>query len=98
MNGFSTEQARDRHFDDCIRNKSNNISMPTGKNRTVGFYKFQNKIPCPILIYNDFEAVSVEKKRIIEKHEEKTMIGEDGKEEKKIIKTQIKETYHEHHA
>ena len=45
----------------------------------------------------DFEAISVEMNRIIEKYEETPFIGEDGIEVKIRTKTQIKEKYHEHH-
>ena len=88
MNGFSSEQARDNHFDDCIRNKAGNTIMPTGKNRFVEFKKYINKIPCPIVIYCDFEAISVEIKRIIEQYKERSNIDENGNEVKIIFTTQ----------
>ena len=97
MNQFSTEQARNNHFNNCITNNPNSLCMPNEGNNEVYFKNHNKKLPSAFIITEDFESILVPcKKKVLKYVEEIEFI--DGKEVKRMTKKEIEESYDEHKA
>ena len=61
MNHFTSEKAKNNHFENCKNNKQNRICMPENeKDKIVKFRNYKNKLKCPFVVYEDFEAIAVD--------------------------------------
>ena len=58
LNPFSTEKARKKHLEKgCMASEGQQTKMPD-KDTYVEFEKHNTKLPCPFVIYGDFECLS----------------------------------------
>ena len=68
LNHFRSKEARDKHFDDDMKNDPNYICMPEiEKDRIVKFRNYKNKMKCPFVVYADTEAIVVPKTKTVMK-------------------------------
>ena len=56
LQGFHSEESRNKHFECCADNKVVRIDIPKG-NSFVTFHSGQYKFKVPFIIYADFEAI-----------------------------------------
>ena len=56
MQGFSSIEARDNHFEYCKDNEAVKIKMPLPGSK-VKFHKGQNQFKVPFIMYADFESI-----------------------------------------
>ena len=56
LNGFKTQESRDRHYDYCTSNESVKIEMPA-KNPVVSYSNGQHQFKVPFIMYADFESI-----------------------------------------
>ena len=56
LNGFKTEESRDKHHEYCISNESVNIKMPE-KDPIATYSNGQHKFKVPFIMYADFESI-----------------------------------------
>ena len=79
MQGFHSEESRDKHFKYCKDNKAVRIEMPK-KGSFVKFQYGQNQFKVPFIMYADFEA-------ILKPTEENTDLTQRNRTLKKSINT-----------
>ena len=56
MQGFHSEQSRDKHYEYCKDNEAVKIEMPK-PGSIIEFYDRQNQFNVPFMMYTDFEVI-----------------------------------------
>ena len=56
LQGFHSEESRDKHFEFCIDNDAVKIEMPESGS-VVKFHDGQNQFKVPFIMYADFESI-----------------------------------------
>ena len=57
LNAFSTESARDKHYEYCSSHGKVKVEMPAEKDKWLQYHDGQQQLKVPFMLYADFESI-----------------------------------------